>query len=158
MTKFEALKVIAQGAGLTVADVCSEPNIDLKNALVDEALRKIAETVRQVLPKRSPLELPLGVTLTRFFSPKEVLFVGTRKTKDVKGNEVKKLCRVVVDMDAKMAVAYYNGKLIGCARTEKCCRHFLERAGIGVLRAYLAVAAHRKENRDRKAAAKKGGR
>lgn len=158
MTKFEALKAIAQGAGLTIADVCSESNIDIKNALVDEAFRKIAETVKEFAPKRTPLDLPLGVTLTRFSGTKETVFIGTRKMKDVKGNEVKKLCRVVVDRDKQAACVYYNTKFIGSTATPTSSMRFLERAGIGVLRAYLAVAAHRKENRDRKAAAKKEGK
>ncbi len=153
MTKFEALKAIAQGAGLTVADVCSEPNINIKNMLVDEVLRKIAETVKEFAPKRTPLDLPLGVKLTRYSSPEEVVFIGTRTVKHGKPGETKqKICRVIVDVENHVARAYYNTKHIGDAHAEMDNVRFLAMAGVGVLRSWLQCIEHTRDCRARRKA------
>ncbi len=117
------------------------------NTAIDKTLAEIAKIVG-VAPeekKRTPLELPLGVTLNRISSTNETLFIGKRMMKTVSGEEASKICRVECDRVNGLARVYYGGVKIGRVKVEGRSGRFLERAGVGMLHAYLAITAHNKD-------------
>lgn len=107
MTKFEALKKITHIAEIYFNNAGHESNIFSKNVIVDEAIALIERIVKEFAPKRTPLDLPLGVKLTHYSSPKEVVFIGTRTVKcGWEGETIQKVCRVIVDVENNVAHAY----------------------------------------------------
>jgi len=153
MTKFEALEAIAHYARHTVDEVASDPTDKINSMLVDSALEKIALSTKEFAPKRTPLELPLGVKLTRYSSPKEVVFIGTRTVKRGKpGETIQKVCRVIVDFENNVAHAYYDTKHIGDAYAKMGNGRFLALSGVEVLHSWLKCIEHNRDCRARRKA------
>ncbi len=153
MTKFEALKKITHLAEIYFNNAGHESNTFSKNVIVDEAIALIERIVKEFAPKRTPLDLPLGVKLTKYSSPKEVVFIGTRTVKrGGEGETIQKVCRVIVDVENHVARAYYDTKHIGDAHAEMGNGKFLEMAGVGVLRSWLKCIEHARDCRARRKA------
>lgn len=148
---FEMLNHITTLATEAMLDCVGKTGEEDKAPILEKALGEIAKA----LPHRSPYELPFDVKLARLASPKTVLFVGRRACTTERKEPDARMCWVVCNRDTGTAEAYYDNKRIGSASVELGSHVILERAGIGLLRAYLESRRHNVENRQRRRAARK---